>query len=125
MKKKFTAFAVIFLLIGTAQSVKAESTLEFMESCRELTENVEFLPDGMVSLPDNNDAGYCWGVFKTWQQLHTNVATSLGDCLAIPDEVTLIQIVLVFEKFVKDNPAQGHLDFGKGIYNSLKDSWGC
>ena len=115
MRAVFLVAAVVLVLASCAQAAKAvETALEVASHCKQVAEGrIEEARDGdqLVYFESNFETGKCWGFFQAVQQAvrigdESTQTSFLGVCA--PSESTLIQIVLIFRRYVEVNPSVGH-----------------
>ena len=104
IKMRFWVFLTVFII--TTSSSQAETALEVQSWCT-TTANAPLLADGKVGLGTTFDDGFCWGAFAAIQDL------------------SRIEYVKIFLRYVDQHPEQLHMDFAGVARRALAAAFPC
>ncbi len=123
--------AVLAAVISCAPAAKAAehgvaTALEMASYCKLVAE--ARIADRFVYFENSFEAGKCWGFFGAIQQAvrireESNQNTFLGVCP--PPESSLVQMVLIFRRYVEVNPSEGHENAFFVALRALAEAFPC
>ena len=102
--------AVVVLALASCVSVaKARTALEMASYCKPVAE-AQPTGDGGVSFKHDWQTGECWGFFSAIRLATGFYDEKLVPLLHIcaPPRVGVVQLVLIFRRYVEINPSKGH-----------------
>ena len=105
------------------------SASEMLSTCQAILDAAKSTknPDEL-ELDNTFTSGSCWGAFLSVQQfIVTKVEGGKGTMLQIcaPPETTLVQIIQVFDLFVRSNPKRQDEPFTKVAIAALRSAFPC
>ncbi len=120
------------VLVSCSPAAKAvepgvTTALEMASYCKPVAEAPR-IGDGGLYLDVTWETGMCWGFFSAVQQaanitFHGASAPALYICN--PPESTLVQMVLIFRRYVDVNPSVGHENAFFVALRALKEAFPC
>ena len=132
MRAVLVVAAVVLVLASCSPAAKTvepgEGTALLMASyCKPVAE-ASWTGDDKLSLKPTFGTGRCWGFFDAIQQAATlqyygAPARALHIC--IPPGGTLVQMVLVFRRYVEVNPSVGHDEAFFVAMGALRKAFPC
>jgi hypothetical protein len=108
------------------QIVWADTAEEMLSGCRAIAKLD--ITDGMIAIPNDFKASYCWGAFAAVQGLiRMKVASEQAPMLrvCVPAKSTRAQLVAVFVAYVERHPEQRHESFESVLLRSLWEPFPC
>jgi len=125
MRAVLLVVAVVLVPASCSPAAKAvepgvTTALEMASYCKPVAE-ASRVGEGKLYLDHTWETGQCWGFFSAVQQaVRTGV---LGVC--VPPESTLVQMVLIFRRYVEVNPSVGHENAFFVALRALKEAFPC
>ena len=118
----------LFLFMGTigSKSVQAESALEMSSYCK-LVAEAQHTGTQIILMPTTYETGRCWGAFAAIQSSF-NIgyeATEPFFEACLPEQSSRQQLVLVFVRYVDENPQSAHEDFFLIAIDAFQDAFPC
>ncbi len=120
------------LLLASISAPRAEdqfSAGEMLSSCQAILNSAKTAKNlDELELDNTFTSGTCWGAFLSVQQfIVTKVEGSKNNMLQIcaPPETTLVQIVQIFDLFVRSNPKRQGEPFTKVAIAALRSAFPC
>ena len=120
------------VLLASLSALRAEDKFPaggMLSSCRPILDSAKTAKNlDELELDNTFTSGTCWGAFLSIQQfVVTRVEggknTMLQTC--VPPEITLVQIVQVFDLFVRSNPKRQDEPFTKVAIAALRSAFPC
>ncbi len=124
-------FAAAALQPPLVQGAAAEpySAREMLSECEQLLSTAKRAADpDAIELDNTFSTGTCWGAFLSIQQLATLKMAGakkriFRDC--VPEETTLIQLIQIFDAYVRRNPQRRDEPFTVVALAALHESFKC
>ena len=120
------------VLLASLSALRAEDKFpagEMLASCQPILDSAKTAKNlDELELENTFTSGTCWGAFLSIQQfIVTRVEggknTMLQTC--VPPETTLVQIIQVFDLFVRSNPKRQDEPFTKVAIAALRSAFPC
>ena len=120
------------VLLASLSALRAEDKFparEMLSSCQPILDSAKTAKSlDELELENTFTSGTCWGAFLSVQQfVITRVKggknTMLQTC--VPPETTLVQIIQVFDLFVRSNPKRQDEPFTKVAIAALRSAFPC
>ncbi len=132
--ERITAVAVLALAImimAPAPRVSAEPylTSDMLSDCEAIAKQAKSkAKSDEVELDNTFQTGTCWGAFLSIQQLITLKEAGAGSPIfhvCAPEELTLVQIIHVFDAYNRRHPKQASEAYTIVALNALRDAFPC
>ena len=132
MRAVLLVAAVVLVLTSCAPAAKAAepgiaTALEMASYCKPVAE-AQQIGDGKVYLDSTWETGRCWGFFGALQQatgLWERGAEAAILSICAPPESSLVQMVLIFRRYVEVNPSVGHKEAFFVAMDALRAAFPC
>ena len=120
------------VLLASLTALRAEDKLsagEMLSNCQAILDSAKAAKNqDELELDNTFTSGTCWGAFLSVQQfVVTKVeggrSTILNTC--VPPETTLVQIIQIFDLFVRSNPKRQDEPFTKVAIAALRSGFTC
>ncbi len=124
----FAAAALQPLLVQGAAAAPY-SAEEMLSECEQLLSTAKTAADpDAIELDNTFSTGTCWGAFLSIQQLATLKMAGakkpiFRDC--VPEETTLIQLIQIFDAYVRRNPQRQDEPFTVVALAALHEAFKC
>ncbi len=123
------AGAILFASMMAPRAEDKFSANEMLSSCQAILDAAKAAKNqDELELDNTFTSGTCWGAFLSVQQfIVTKVeggkSTILHTC--VPPEATLLQIIQIFDLFVRSNPKRQDEPFTKVAIAALRSAFPC
>ena len=135
MDKKRGQIRALFagaVLLASLTAPRAEdkfSAGEMLSNCQAIEDSAKTAKNlDELELDNSFASGTCWGAFLSIQQfIVTKVEGGKTGILQIctPPEITLVQIIQIFDLFVRSNPKRQDEPFTKVAIAALRSAYPC
>jgi hypothetical protein len=123
------AGAVLLASLAAPRAEDKFSAGEMLSSCQAIEESAKTANNlDELELDNSFTSGTCWGAFLSIQQfIVTKVEGGKTAILQIctPPETTLVQIIQIFDLFVRSNPKRQDEPFTKVAIAALRSAYPC
>jgi hypothetical protein len=123
---KGMSLVIAALLLFAAAPARAETAAEVAEFCKPF-DTAERRPGESVRAAGGTTAGFCWGVFATFQRLSTYADADGKRLLLIcaPPEGDRLSFVEVFNRYVRAHPERAQDDFDRVAIAAFQEAYSC
>ncbi len=131
-RRRIRALFAGAVLLASLTAPRAEDKLsagEMLSNCQAILDSAKATKNqDELELDNTFTSGTCWGAFLSVQQfIVTKVeggkSTILQTC--VPPEATLVQVIQIFDLFVRSNPKRQDEPFTKVAIAALRSAFPC
>lgn len=125
----FLACAAFQLMVASGAAAEPYTAEEMLSECHALLASAKATSDpDAVELENTFSTGACWGAFLSIQQLATlkiDGASSPMFNTCVPGDVTLVQLIQLFDAYGKAHPGRDSEPFTVVALSALHEAFRC